>query len=124
MDHLNRRDFLKSSAVLLAQRTGRPPNIVWILADDLGYSDIGCYGQKIIRTPNIDHIAAEGMRFTNAYAGCTVCAPSRNVLMTGMHAGHITVRSNPPLPRSLHRWLIFEKKTQKRKKSLPVFARS
>jgi arylsulfatase A len=71
------------------------PTIVWILADDLGYADLGWYGQKTILTPNIDRMAAEGMRFTNTYSGCTVCAPSRNVLMTGFHAGHITVRSNP-----------------------------
>ena len=103
---MNRRNFLQRAAAtgaallgpgapLFGQRTSRPPNIVFILADDLGYSDLGCYGQKIIRTPNIDRIAAEGMRFTDAYSGCTVCAPSRNVLMTGYHAGHITVRSNP-----------------------------
>jgi arylsulfatase A-like enzyme len=65
------------------------------MADDLGYSDLGCYGQQIIRTPNIDRAAAEGVRFTNAYAGCTVCAPSRSVLMTGKHMGHTSVRSNP-----------------------------
>ena len=65
------------------------------MADDLGYGDVGCYGQKWIRTPNIDRLAAEGMRFTDAYAGCTVCAPSRSVLMTGLHGGHTPVRSNP-----------------------------
>jgi len=94
---MNRRDFLKLGAAmpLLAQRSKRPPNIVWIMADDLGYADLGCYGQKYIRTPNIDRMAAEGMRFTNVYSGCTVCAPSRNVLMTGYHTGHVTVRSNP-----------------------------
>jgi arylsulfatase A len=99
---MNRRDFLKTTSGLLAagmpllpQARKHPPNIVWIMADDLGYADLGCYGQKYIRTPNIDGIAAEGMRFTNAYSGCTVCAPSRNVLMTGYHSGHITVRSNP-----------------------------
>jgi arylsulfatase A len=105
MNNINRRDFLKSSAAgaaLLGSRTAicaqsqkRPPNIVWIMADDLGYGDLGCYGQKYIRTPNIDRLAAEGLRFTDAYAGCTVCAPSRSVLMTGFHAGHTSVRSNP-----------------------------
>lgn len=65
------------------------------MADDLGYGDVGCYGQKKIRTPNIDRLAAEGMRFTDGYSGCTVCAPSRSVLMTGRHMGHTTVRSNP-----------------------------
>jgi len=73
------------------------PNVLVILADDLGWFDLSCYHQGLMggRTPNIDRIAAEGMRFTNAYSGCTVCAPSRNVLMTGFHGGHITVRSNP-----------------------------
>jgi len=64
------------------------PNIVFILADDLGYGDLGCYGQKRIATPNIDRLAAEGIRFTQFYAGSTVCAPSRCVLMTGLHVGH------------------------------------
>ena len=71
-----------------------PPNIVWILADDLGYGDLGSYGQKRIQTPHLDRMAAEGMRFTQAYAGFTVCAPSRSVLMTGQHTGHTRVRRN------------------------------
>ncbi|WP_417735964.1 arylsulfatase [Rosistilla oblonga] len=70
------------------------PNIVFILADDLGYGDLGCYGQQVIQTPRIDQMAAEGMRFTNFYAGNTVCAPSRSVLMTGQHMGHTHVRGN------------------------------
>lgn len=70
------------------------PNIIFILADDLGYGELGCYGQKLIQTPNIDRLAAEGMRFTQFYAGSTVCAPSRSVLMTGQHMGHTTVRGN------------------------------
>ncbi|MGC3969196.1 MAG: sulfatase-like hydrolase/transferase [Pirellulales bacterium] len=70
------------------------PNIVFILADDLGYGDLGCYGQKVIRTPNLDRMAAEGLRFTQFYAGSTVCAPSRSVLMTGQHVGHTRVRGN------------------------------
>ncbi len=70
------------------------PNIVVILADDLGYGDLGCYGQKIIQTPHLDRMAAEGMRFTQFYAGSTVCAPSRSVLMTGRHTGHTRVRGN------------------------------
>jgi uncharacterized sulfatase len=73
---------------------GRPPNIVFILADDLGYGDLGCYGQKRIKTPQIDRLAQEGMRFTDFYAGATVCAPSRCVLMTGYHLGHCWVRGN------------------------------
>src|SRR5687767_11960072 len=71
-----------------------PPNIIFILADDLGYGDLGCYGQKRIKTPHIDRLAREGMRFTDFYAGCTVCAPSRCVLMTGYHMGHCYVRGN------------------------------
>ena len=73
---------------------GLRPNIVFILADDLGYGDVGCYGQKRIQTPNIDGIAKEGLRFTDFYAGCTVCAPSRCVLMTGYHTGHAHIRGN------------------------------
>jgi arylsulfatase A-like enzyme len=72
----------------------QPPNVIFILADDLGYGDVGCYGQKRIKTPNIDRMAAEGLRFTDAYAGATVCAPSRCVLMTGLHVGHARVRGN------------------------------
>jgi len=70
------------------------PNIVFILADDIGYGDLGCYGQKKIRTPNIDRLAAEGIRFTDAYSGSTVCAPSRCCLMTGLHTGHARIRGN------------------------------
>lgn len=72
----------------------RRPNIVFILADDLGYGDLGCYGQQQILTPRLDQMAAEGMRFTQFYAGCTVCAPSRSVLMTGQHTGRTWVRGN------------------------------
>jgi arylsulfatase A-like enzyme len=72
----------------------RKPNIIFILADDLGYGDVGCYGQKVIRTPYIDRMAAEGIRFTNCYSGATVCAPSRSSLMTGQDTGHTRVRGN------------------------------
>ena len=72
------------------QPTARP-NIVFILADDLGYGDLGCYGQTKIKTPNLDRMAAEGMRFRQFYTGCPVCAPSRCTLMTGKHLGHATV---------------------------------
>jgi arylsulfatase A len=72
----------------------RPPNIVFILADDLGHGHLGCYGQKQFETPHIDRLAKEGLRFTQAYAGCTVCAPSRSVLLTGLHTGHCPVRNN------------------------------
>ena len=74
------------------------PNIIYILVDDLGYGDLGCYGQAQIKTPNIDRMAAEGMRFTDHYAGSTVCAPSRCCLMTGLHTGHALVRANGRLP--------------------------
>ncbi len=70
------------------------PNIILILADDLGYGDLGSYGQSIIQTPHLDRLAADGMRFTQFYAGSTVCAPSRSVLMTGQHMGHTRVRGN------------------------------
>jgi len=72
----------------------RKPNIILLIADDLGYGDLGCYGQQKIRTPNLDRMATEGMRFTQAYAGNAVCAPSRCVLMTGFHPGHAYVRNN------------------------------
>jgi arylsulfatase A-like enzyme len=70
------------------------PNLIVILADDLGYGELGCYGQKVIATPHLDGMAKEGMRFTHFYAGATVCAPSRSVLMTGQHHGHTRVRGN------------------------------
>ena len=72
----------------------RRPNIIFILADDLGYGDLGCYGQTRIKTPNLDRMAAEGIRFTDFYAGSTVCAPSRAALMLGKHTGHINIRGN------------------------------
>jgi len=68
----------------------RRPNIVFVLADDLGYGDLGCYGQPRLKTPNLDRLAAEGVRFTQHYAGSTVCAPSRFTVMTGYHIGHAT----------------------------------
>ncbi len=70
------------------------PNIIYILADDLGYGDLGCYGQKQIRTPNLDRMASEGIHFTQHYAGSTVCAPSRCTLMTGLHTGRAAIRGN------------------------------
>jgi len=99
-----RRDFLKSaglgaSALVLTRRNvrpwqERPPNIILILADDLGYAELGCYGQKRIKTPNIDRMAREGIRFTSCYSGSPVCAPSRCVLLTGKHTGHAFIRDN------------------------------
>ncbi len=89
-------------------RREKTPNIIFILADDLGYGELGCYGQKKILTPRLDKMAAEGLRFTNAYSGNAVCAPSRCSLMTGLHQGHAHVRDNrtygvegqTPLPAS------------------------
>jgi len=104
---VKRRDFLKAAgfgaaALALSCRTNtmqtaqhkKKPNIVYIMADDLGYAELGCYGQKKIKTPNIDKLAAEGMRFTQHYSGNPVCAPSRCALMTGLHTGHAQIRAN------------------------------
>ena len=104
---MKRREFLKGCAVSAAGMTisclsgqqievsrDRKPNIIFILADDLGYGDLGCYGQREIKTPNLDRLAAEGMRFTDHYAGSTVCAPSRCCLITGLHTGHAYIRGN------------------------------
>jgi arylsulfatase A len=95
--HLLRCLPLSGLLLLLAcsPKTGsQPPNIVYILADDLGYGDLGCYGQKVIQTPHIDQLAREGMLFTDHYAGSSVCAPSRAAFMTGFHSGHNRVRGN------------------------------
>ncbi len=101
---MQRRDLLKAAMVGAISGVGsvfarqeaakgtRRPNVVFILADDLGYADVGCYGQKKIRTPHIDRLAAEGMRFTQSYHGNPVCAPSRCTLMTGSHTGHAQIR--------------------------------
>jgi arylsulfatase A len=107
---MQRREFLKMASLCVASTAGfrslsafaatvapagrQQPNVVFILADDLGYGDLGCYGQKKIRTPNIDALAAQGMRFTQCYSGNPVCAPSRCTLMTGYHTGHSQVRNN------------------------------
>ncbi|GAB3652193.1 arylsulfatase [Echinicola sediminis] len=76
------------------------PNIIFILADDLGYGDLSCYGQQKFKTPNIDRLAAGGMLFTNHYAGSSVCAPSRASLLTGHHTGHVAIRDNRSLDPS------------------------
>ncbi len=93
---MTRRNFIASAAAgaAYAQTRTAKPNIVFILSDDLGYGDLGCYGQQKIQTPVLDRLAAGGMRFTQAYAGSTVCAPSRCCLMTGRHTGHASVRGN------------------------------
>ena len=88
----------QANAAEAGGRDGRQPNIIFILADDLGYGDLGCYGQEKIQTPRLDRMAAEGLRFTQCYAGATVCAPSRSCLMTGQHTGHTRVRGNERHP--------------------------
>ncbi len=106
MESLNRRSFLKAvslgAASLAAPRMlsaapaprKRKPNIIYIMADDLGYGDLSCFGQTKFKTPHLDRMATEGTKFTDYYAGSTVCAPTRCVLMTGMHTGHAYVRGN------------------------------
>ena len=107
MSQFTRRHFLKSAGAVgllslslphACTQQPRKPNIIYILADDLGYGDLGCYGQKQIQTPHLDQMAAEGMRFTAHYAGSTVCAPSRCCLMTGYHTGHALIRGNATVP--------------------------
>jgi len=116
MERQTRREFLKiagfaaagtGAASLLPGCAGtvqtkktkkRKPNIIFILADDLGYGDVGCFGQETIQTPNIDKLADDGMKLTDHYAGSTVCAPSRCCLMTALHSGHALVRGNARLP--------------------------
>ncbi|UBM58191.1 arylsulfatase [Marinilongibacter aquaticus] len=84
----------------------KKPNIVYILADDLGYGELGVYGQELIETPNIDALAAEGMRFTQNYSGAPVCAPARCTLMTGKHAGHNSVRGNSEMRERGNVWSV------------------
>ena len=106
---INRRSFLKmagagvafgaiagcsESSVNLSASKKDKPNIIYIMADDLGYGELGCYGQRKIKTPNIDRLALEGMRFTQFYSGSAVCAPARCNLMTGLHGGHAYIRDN------------------------------
>ena len=86
--------LLMSVGVKAQNEDKQKPNVVFILADDLGYGDIGCYGQHLIETPNIDRLAASGMKFTQYYAGTSVCAPSRSSFMTGQHIGHTPIRGN------------------------------
>jgi arylsulfatase A len=88
--------FIVATALTgLGHAADKQPNIIFIMADDLGYNHLSVYGQERLQTPNIDSLAAKGIRFTSAYAGCTVCGPSRSSLMTGLHGGHIPYKSNP-----------------------------
>jgi arylsulfatase A-like enzyme len=92
---MDRRQFLAGTlAAASLSGASKKPNIVYIMLDDEGTFDFGCYGQKKIQTPNADRLAAEGMKFNNAYSGAAVCAPARAVLMTGLHGGHAPVRAN------------------------------
>jgi arylsulfatase A len=105
-NHCSRRDFLKTAGALGATllparkilmptlKPSRRPNIVFVLGDDLGYAELGCFGQQKIKTPNIDTLAGDGIRFTQNYSGSPVCAPSRCVLLTGLHSGHAFIRDN------------------------------
>lgn len=85
---------LLAASSIQAQHDAQRPNILFILADDLGYADLSCYGNEYIRTPYIDSLAATGVRFTHCYAGSAVSSPSRCTLMTGKHTGHSTIRDN------------------------------
>ena len=85
------------------QPAGSAPNILLIQADDLGYGDLSAYGQSRFQTPALDRLARDGMRFTQYYAGSTVCAPSRTALMTGLHTGHAWIRGNGGLPAATSR---------------------
>lgn len=115
LSHLDRREFLKtiglgsaalafSGIIPACRKHPSRPNIIFILADDLGYGELGCYGQEKIRTPNIDRLASLGMRFTQHYSGSPVCAPSRCVLLTGKHTGHAFIRDNDEMPERGDVW--------------------
>jgi arylsulfatase A-like enzyme len=118
---ITRRSFITtalaagSATAIGAPRRGRRPNIIFILADDMGYGDPSIYGQLKIQTPNIDRLAGEGIRFTQGYAGAPVCAPSRCTLMTGVHGGHARVRDNFALAAG---HVGFKKKEEIRRASL------
>ncbi len=112
---MKRREFVKTlgrgaaataipGLYSLCRRSERRPNVIYILADDLGYKELGCYGQEKIRTPNLDRIASEGMRFTQHYAGSPVCAPSRCTLLTGRHTGNAYIRDNDEMPERGDVW--------------------
>ena len=108
---------------LYSQSNTQLPNIIYIMADDLGYGDLGVYGQKIIETPHIDELAESGMRFTQHYAGSAVCAPSRSVLLTGQHPGHTPIRGNDEWKERGDTWnyiKMFEDPTLEGQRPMPV----
>lgn len=86
--------LLISLSFFFIQVNAQKPNVIILMADDMGYNDIGAFGQQFMKTPNIDNLAKEGMKFTDCYAGSSVCSPSRSVLLTGLHTGHTTIRGN------------------------------
>lgn len=92
--NISRLAFIGAGAAALAAQAQTRPNIIYLMCDDLGYADIGCYGQQYIATPNLDRLASQGMRFTQAYSGSPVSAPARATFMTGQHTGHTHVRGN------------------------------
>ena len=105
MMHFSRRDFIQNTALgtlaaaipvrsITADAQEKRPNIIFIMVDDMGYHDLGCYGSKTIQTPEIDKMCSEGVKFTDCYSGASVCAPARSTLMTGYHIGHTPVRGN------------------------------
>ncbi|MDR1959837.1 MAG: arylsulfatase [Planctomycetaceae bacterium] len=96
----------KSVSAAQEERIAAKPNIIYIMADDLGYGDLSSYGQTLFETPRIDSLAKEGLKFTQHYAGCTVCAPSRCALMTGKHTGHSFIRGNRRAPDGFGDWPI------------------
>ncbi|MCM2372686.1 arylsulfatase [Aporhodopirellula aestuarii] len=109
-NHMLRTSFFLWIAVLVgvwgpcgpvaAADVGKKPNIIFIMADDLGYGQLGCYGQEMIQTPNLDQMASDGLRMTDYYAGTAVCAPSRCALMTGLHVGHCFIRGNHEIKKT------------------------
>jgi arylsulfatase A-like enzyme len=90
--------FLLPAQSCKEKTSSSAPNIIYIMADDLGYGELGSYGQTKIETPNLDQLAAEGMKFTQFYTGAPVCAPSRCILMTGIHSGKAQIRGNDEWP--------------------------
>ena len=107
-------------ASALTSLAGPHPNIIFVMADDLGYGDLGCYGQQRIKTTNLDRMAREGMRFTQFYAGSTVCAPSRCVLMTGYHTGRCFIRGNGIASRWLRAATTSERKIPSSRQFQPL----